>query len=107
LPRPHTAGGARPFPVRARDPYGNPATGYAGTVTFTSSDPQAAMPADYTFTSADNGVHTFTATLKTAGTQSLTATDDGGLSGSQSGIVVNPAAAVILVVAGYPSPGTA
>ena len=49
--------------------------GYTGTVHFTSSDAQAGLPADYTFTAADAGSHTFTVTLKTAGTQSITATD--------------------------------
>src|SRR6185437_7688653 len=34
---------------------------------------QATLPALYTFTSADQGVHDFTATLRTAGVQSLTA----------------------------------
>jgi len=33
------------------------------------------LPANYTFTAADNGVHTFSATLKTTGLQSLFATD--------------------------------
>jgi hypothetical protein len=42
---------------------------------FTSSDGQASLPANYTFTAADGGVHTFSATLKTAGSQMLTATD--------------------------------
>jgi hypothetical protein len=48
----------------------------------------------------DNGVHSFSATLKTAGAQSLTATDTvtGTITGSQAGIVVNPAAASQLVV---------
>jgi N-acetylneuraminic acid mutarotase len=47
---------------------------------------------DYTFTSADLGTHVFSATLKTAGTQSLTATDTttASISGSVSGIVVSP-----------------
>ena len=36
--------------VTAYDAYGNVATGYTGTVAFTSSDPQACFPADYTFT---------------------------------------------------------
>ena len=42
------------------------------TVTFGSSDAQAGLPASYAFTAADAGVHTFTATLKTAGSQSIT-----------------------------------
>jgi hypothetical protein len=36
---------------------------------------QAALPADYTFTAADGAIHTFTVTLKTAGTQSLSVVD--------------------------------
>jgi hypothetical protein len=92
--------------VTARDPYNNPVTGYRGTVHFTSSDSTAQLPANYTFTAADNGTHTFSATLKTAGSQSLTATDTltGSVTGTQSGIVVTPAAASSFVVAGFPSP---
>jgi len=51
------------------------------------------LPANYTFVAADNGVHVFSATLKTAGTQSLTATDTvtASITGTQSGInVQNP-----------------
>src|SRR5437016_12938329 len=91
---PTTAGTAGSFTVSARDAYGNTATGYSGTVHFTSSDAQAALPADYTFTNTDSGVHGFSATLKTGGSQSLTATDTAtaSINGSQSGITVNPAA---------------
>jgi hypothetical protein len=87
---------------------GSTDTGYTGTVHFTSSDGQAGFPADYTFTAADAGVHTFTATLKTAGTQSITASDaSAGVSASEGGIVVSPAAAKTLTVSGFPSPVTA
>jgi hypothetical protein len=88
-----TAGTAGTFTVTARDPYGNTATGYTGTVHFSSSDAKASLPATYTFTTADAGVHTFSATLKMAGTQSLTATDTSGLTGTDASITVNPAAA--------------
>jgi CSLREA domain-containing protein len=106
---PTTAGAAGTFTVTARDAFGNIATGYTGTVTLTSSDSQAALaPASYTFTAGDAGVHTFSATLKTAGTQSITASDAANsLSASRSGIVVTPAAASSLVVSGYPTPTTA
>jgi uncharacterized repeat protein (TIGR01451 family) len=50
-------------------------TGYTGTVHFTSSDPQAVLPADYTFLGSDAGTHTFSFTLKTLGDQTITATD--------------------------------
>jgi hypothetical protein len=108
FPSPTTAGMTQSFTVTARDSYGNTATSYRGTVHFTSSDSQAGLPADYTFAVGDNGTHMFMATLKTAGTQSITATDTGNasLSGTQSGIVVNPAATSSLQVAGFPSPIT-
>src|SRR5262249_37920077 len=53
-----------------------------------------------TFTAADAGAHTFSATLKTAGTQSLTVTDaaNAAIGGSQGSILVNPAAANRLVL---------
>jgi hypothetical protein len=95
FPAPTTAGAAHGFTVTLKDPYGNSATGYSGTVHFSSSDGRASLPANYTFTAADAGVHTFNATLKSAGTQSLTATDTVAfsLSGSEAGIMVQPAAA--------------
>jgi hypothetical protein len=62
--------------VTAYDPYGNVATGYLGTVHFSSTDPKATLPANYTFKSTDNGVHTFTGLkFKTKGSQTITATD--------------------------------
>jgi hypothetical protein len=51
------------------------ATGYMGTVSFTSSDANAVLPATYTFTTNNAGVATFSAILNTVGVQSLTATD--------------------------------
>ena len=76
-----TAGAPFSVTVTAKDPYGNTAngstTGYLGTVHFTSSDGQAGLPANYTFTAGDAGVHTFTngVTLNTTGSQTVTATD--------------------------------
>jgi hypothetical protein len=100
-----TAGTSGSFAVAASDAFGNIATGYTGTVHFTSSDGQASLPADSTLS---NGTGSFSATLKTAGTQSITATDtvNSGITGSQTGITVNPAAASSLKVAGFPSPVT-
>src|SRR5262249_19370986 len=55
---------------------------------------------NYTFTAADAGTHTFSATLKTAGARSLTATDtvNTALTGAQGSIQVNAAAASQLVL---------
>jgi hypothetical protein len=74
------AGGIVTFTVTAQDSSGNTATGYTGTVHLTSTDGHAAaggdgLPASYTFLASDNGAHTFTVTLATAGSQTITVTD--------------------------------
>ncbi len=106
FPSPVTAGTAGNVTVTVLDQLGETAANYRGTVHFTSTDPQAQLPADYTFTAADLGVHTFSATLTTAGPQSLTAADtaDAGITGTQSGIIVTAAALSQLLVDGFPSP---
>src|SRR5437763_165518 len=108
---PQSAGTVSSVTVEVRTSNGARATGYTGTISFSSSDTRATLPANYRFTSGtnlDNGIHTFTngVTLKTAGSQSVTATDTvtASLTGSQSAIQVNPAAASILMVSGIPSP---
>ena len=74
---PQTAGAPFAATVTAKDVYGNVATGYLGTVHFTSSDPAASLPLDYSFVGGDAGSHTFAAgaTLRTAGTQTIAAAD--------------------------------
>ncbi len=98
-PSPVTAGTAHNFTVTITDANGNTVTGYTGTVTFTCTDLRGVLPANYTFTSTDAGVHTFSATLRTAGGQSLTAKDTvtSSIAGSQSGITVNPAGPAIRI----------
>jgi hypothetical protein len=78
--------------VTAYDAFGNVATGYTGTVHFTSSDGQATLPADYTFTAADAGAHTFRVTFRRLGQQSLTVTDtlDASIFGTIAVLVQNP-----------------
>ncbi len=108
---PTTAGTARNVTVTAQDPYDNTVTSYAGTVAFTSTDAQATLPSNYTFVGGDNGTHTFSGgvTLKTAGTQSVTASDiaNGATSGTQSNIVVNTDAMSKFAVTGITTPTTA
>src|SRR5262249_15123317 len=70
-----TAGVAQSFVVFALDAAGSLLTGHQDTVHLSSSDVQAGLPADYTFPAADHGIHTFTVTLKTAGTQSVSVVD--------------------------------
>src|SRR5207237_4301180 len=106
-PSPTTAGVAHNFTVTAQDAFGNTApTTYTGTVHFTSSDPAAVLPADYMFVIGDNNVHTFSATLKTSGSRSITSTDTvtSTITGTHTAITVNPAAPASYVVTGYPRP---
>ena len=70
-----TAGESFDITVTARGPDGVILTDYTGTVHFASTDAEADLPADYTFTVDDAGVHTFSVTLRSAGDRSLTITD--------------------------------
>ena len=93
---PIRSGVALDVTVTALDPFGNVATGYLGTVAFTSSDGSALLPTNYAFTGADNGVHVFVdgVTLVTQGDQSVTVTDVavGTITGGQVDITVEPPA---------------
>jgi hypothetical protein len=90
FPFPTTAGSAGSFTVTLKDSYGNIASGYTGTVHFSSSDKQAVLPANHTFTAGDAGDYTFSVTFKTAGTQSITVTDTAtaSITGTDAGITV-------------------
>src|SRR5260370_23031277 len=78
------------FTVNALDASNNVATGYSGTVHFTSTDSQAALPANSTLT---NGTATFSATLKTIGSQTITATDSVTASIAGTSLSINISAA--------------
>jgi hypothetical protein len=58
--------------VTALDPYGNTATGFAGTVNFTSSDTNSTLPAD---SALNAGTGTFPIILRTVGSWTITGTD--------------------------------
>ncbi len=82
-------GAPQTITVTMRDPYGNLATGYTGTVQFTSTDTLAGLPASYAFQASDAGSHTFNVTFNTAGTESVTVTDSvHGLSATSAGVSV-------------------
>ena len=79
-----------------RDRFGNVATGYTGTIRFASSDGQATLAPDSTLV---NGFGTFSFTLKTAGQQTVTATDTAAPSiTAEGGVSVSPWAATHLTV---------
>ncbi|MEA2327073.1 MAG: trimeric autotransporter adhesin, partial [Thermoanaerobaculia bacterium] len=80
IPSGSTTGVAFNFTVTALNG-GSTDTNYAGTVHFTSDDPKAVLPPDYTFVPGDAGTHTFSATMNSAGpsvgtaNHTITATD--------------------------------
>jgi hypothetical protein len=102
------AGSAFSFTVTALDQFNNTATGYSGTVHFTASDGQAILPTDSTLA---GGVGTFSATLKTAGNQTITATDTvtSSITGPSNTVNVSAAAATHFTVSapGASPPNTA
>jgi len=112
FPSPSIAGVSGTFTVTAKDDLGNTINNFSATATFSSSDANALLQANYTFQPADNGTKTFSATFKTAGTHALTVTDTlrEGRKGTQSGIQINPAAFAklqLLVPGEISVPGTA
>ena len=88
--------------VTALDAFNNVAAPYIGTVHFTSTDAQAGLPANSTFSAGDAGVHTFAVALRTFGIQTVSATDtlNPNAGGNSSGIAVTPGAAVGLTLSG-------
>ncbi|HET6632914.1 MAG TPA: hypothetical protein VFG73_09440 [Rhodanobacteraceae bacterium] len=88
-PTPVAAGtSASGLTVTALDASGNPATGYTGSVHFTSTDGRALLPAD---TALANGTGSFSFTLNSAGNQTITATDtvSPGITGTSNTIAVD------------------
>jgi hypothetical protein len=111
-PASSVAGSPFDVTVTALDSEGNIMTGYTGTVTFSSSDPYpGVLPADYTFTSSDQGTHTFSAgaTLFIAGAQTLTAQDTANsLTGVATvGVVAAPASQFLVTAPATAVSGTA
>jgi hypothetical protein len=113
------AGVADAFTLTARHPDGTAITGFADTVSLSSSDPQAVfidkttgvplVNNTYTFTGSEQGAHDFQVVFKALGTETITAMDQGtpGALSGRATIVVKPGPAAQLVVAGFPSPTTA
>ncbi len=88
--------------VTALDDADAVATGYSGTVHLSSSDAQASLPADLTFTGSEGGTRTFTLTLGTAGSQTVTVTDTDPAAGYTATATVTVAQAS----SGNGTPGT-
>jgi sugar lactone lactonase YvrE len=92
-----TAGDAFAVTVSARDAYGNLATGYTGTVTLNTTDPQVTTPPTHTFLGADGGTYTFSGVqLFTAGLRSLLPSDGSFSGGGDVTVVAGVAKKLVL-----------
>jgi hypothetical protein len=91
-PTPVTAGTSFNITVVAADAFGNRVNNYLGKVHFSSSDTAATLPSDYAYTTADQGQHSFSVTLRTPGAQTVNVADknNASLTGTAS-VQVNSA----------------
>lgn len=106
------AGTGVPQTVSAIDASGDIVGDYAGSVHLTSSDLQATfrlagtqdppilLPADVTFGGGDYGSQNYTVFFKTAGSQTLAATDIHGLTGTGAAVPITPAPLSQILVSG-------
>jgi hypothetical protein len=95
LPSSTVAGNSPRFSVTAYGGDSQVKTDYVGTIHFTTTDINAALPSDYTFQASDYGSKMFAATYKSSGSQSITVTDSSaGISKESAKTLVNPSAAV-------------
>ena len=101
-----TAGTAFNFTVTAKDTYGNTASGYTGSVAFSGNDTASTLPANAPLTA---GTGTLSATFRTAGPRTITATDtvNASITGVTAAITVTAAAAASISLVLSPSTITA
>jgi len=94
---PLSAGSGVPFNaiVTALDAFNNAAASYTGAVHFTSTDSAATMPANATLSA---GTGTFSVVLKTAGSQTITASDAGNSSIAGTSAAISVSALPDLVI---------
>ncbi|MGA8221160.1 MAG: kelch repeat-containing protein [Candidatus Acidiferrales bacterium] len=98
-----TTGTSFTFTVTAQDEGNNTVTNYAGKVNFSSSDPAANFPANGA--SLTQGVGTFSATLNTPPSQTITATDSvtASITGTSNAIAVTTPGAALAITKTAPA----
>ncbi len=103
-----TTGSPTTITLVTTDAVGNPTSGYTGTVSFRSTDPRATMPAPFTFSGQTTALAPSPAIFRTAGNQTVSATDATApsISGSVA-VSVTPGPPAALEVSGIPSPTSA
>ncbi len=106
---PATIAAGTPFDltVAALDRFGNPDPSFTGTIHLVTTDQATgiSLPVDYTFVSADQGVHTFTGgvTLLTVGRRTISATTIGASVAGKAIVTVTPGALFGFSIIGLPS----
>jgi len=88
IPDPFLAGSSSDVTITAINDAGDVAVGYAGTIRFTSTDPLASLPPDFTFSGGEGGVQVFSAglTLRKPGEQAVKVSEAGTDAGEVMGI---------------------
>jgi hypothetical protein len=94
------AGKSAPLTLTALDVGGNAATGYSGTIHFTSTDPAASLPANYIFLPGDTGAHGFGVTFSAVGSKTVTATDTSSVITGNQSVNVTPSIMAVTPVNG-------
>jgi hypothetical protein len=87
--------------VEALDANNHLASGFTGTINLTlgTSDSGASLPASYTFTARDHGIHAFQVTLTALGKQTVTASSDGATGNGSTTVHAASVAAKVVVLA--------
>jgi len=99
VPSSSNAGSSFKINVKAYGDDNQIKTDYTGTIHFTSTDPKAILPSDYTFSASDYGSKDFTITYKTAGEQSFTIKDSvSGISKDSIKTLVKPGNAIEITI---------
>ena len=105
LPASVAAGAQSGLQISVVDAFGNVAAGYTGTIALTSSDAAAQLGAQGTYVASDAGNRAFSVQLRTAGTQTVTATDTvNGAITCQASVSVVPGSTLLAVT--FPTLGT-
>jgi hypothetical protein len=99
LPLSSPAGTVETLTVTAEDATNTVVTTYTGTIAFSSTDPLAILPSNYTFIPFDAGTHSFPVEFRTLGPQSIIVTDT-------VDSVITGAASTIVGVASVPEPAS-
>jgi hypothetical protein len=97
LPASAAAGAQLGLRVAVKDAFGNAATGYAGTITLSSNDARAVLSGPATFSAPDNGTRAFSAQFRTAGSETIAASDAASSISCQALVSILPGAPLFAV----------